>query len=90
MEMGQAEMALKYFEGLQSRYPQAIEVNQRMAEVYYRQKEYPKAIIQYEFIIQRAPQHIENYIQLGWVHYQVGSVAKAIEVTLQGLQSNPR
>ncbi len=90
LEMGQAELSLKYFEGLQSRYPQAIEVNQRMAEVYYRQKEYNKAIVQYEFVIKRAPRFIENYIQLGWIHFQTGSVAKAIEVTQQGLRASPR
>jgi formylglycine-generating enzyme required for sulfatase activity/Tfp pilus assembly protein PilF len=90
LEMGQADMALKYFEDLQSRYPQAIEINQRMAEAYYRQKEYQKAIVQYEFVIERAPRFLESYIQLGWVHYQVGSVAKAIEVTRQGLRANPQ
>ena len=52
-----------------------------MAETYYRQKEYQKAIVQYEFVIDRAPRFIENYIQLGWIHYQMGSIAKAIEVT---------
>ena len=90
LEMGQAELALKYLEGLQSRFPQAIEINQRMAEVYYRQKKYPKAIVQYEFVINRAPRHIESYIQLGWVHYQMGSLAKAIEVTRQGLRASPQ
>jgi len=90
LEMGQADLALKYFEGLQNRYPQAIEVNQRMAEVYYRQKEYRKAIVQYEFVINHAPRIIENYIQLGWIHYQMGNVAKAIEVTRQGLRANPQ
>ena len=90
LEMGQADMALKYFESLQSRYPQAIEINQRMAEAYYRQKEYQKAIVQYEFVIDRAPRFIESYVQLGWVHYKVGNVAKAIEVTQRGLQANPQ
>ena len=88
LEMGQAELSLKYLEGLQSRYPQAIEVNQRMAEVYFRQKKYQKAIVQYEFVIERAPRLIGNYIQLGWVHYQMGNVAKAIATTRQGLQAN--
>jgi formylglycine-generating enzyme required for sulfatase activity/regulator of sirC expression with transglutaminase-like and TPR domain len=88
LEMGQPDLALKYFEGLQSRFPQAIEVNQRMADVYYRQKEYQKAIVQYEFVIERAPRSIENYIQLGWVHYQMGNVAEAIGVTTRGLQAN--
>ena len=88
LEMGQADLALKYFEDLQSRFPQAIEINQRMADVYYRQKEYQKSIVQYEFVIERAPQFIENYIQLGWVHYQMGTVAKAIEITKRGLQTN--
>lgn len=90
LEMGQADMALKYFEGLQSRYPQAIEINQRMAETYYRQKEYQKAIVQYEFVIERAPRFLGSYIQLGWVHYQVGSVDKAIDITQQGLRANPQ
>ena len=90
LEMGQADLALKYLEDLQARYPQAIEINQRMAEAYYRQKEYQKAIVQYEFVIDRAPRFIENYIQLGWVHYQMRSVAKAIEVTQQGLRANPQ
>ena len=90
LEMGQANLSLKYFEELQSRFPQAIEINQRMAEVYYRQKEYPKAIIQYEFVIDRAPQSLGNYIQLGWVHYQMGNAVKAIEATRQGLQANPQ
>lgn len=88
LEMGQADLALKYFGDLQSSFPQAIEVNQRMADVYYRQKEYQKAIVQYEFVIERAPRFIENYIQLGWTHYRMGNVAKAIEVTRQGLQVN--
>ena len=88
LEMGQAEMALKYFEDLQSRFPQAITINQRMADAYFRQKEYQKAIVQYEFVIERAPESAENHIQLGWVHYQMGNIAKAIEVTHQGLQAN--
>ncbi|HKI50307.1 MAG TPA: SUMF1/EgtB/PvdO family nonheme iron enzyme, partial [Desulfobacteria bacterium] len=88
LEMGQADLALKYLEGLQSRYPQAIEVNQRMAEVYFRQKKFQKAIVQYEFVIERAPRLIGNYIQLGWVYYQMGNVAKAIETTRRGLQAN--
>ncbi len=86
LEMGQADLALKYLEGLQARFPQAIEINQRMAEAYYRQKEYQKAIVQYEFVIDRAPRFIENYIQLGWIHYQTGNVSKAIDITRQGLQ----
>jgi formylglycine-generating enzyme required for sulfatase activity len=90
LEMGQAEMALKYFEDLQSRFPQAIEINQRMADVYYRQKEYQKAIVQYEFVIERAPQSIESFIQLGWVHYQTGNISKATEITRQGLRANPQ
>jgi len=90
MEMGQADLALKYLEGLQSRYPQAIEINQRMADVYFRKKDYQKAIVQYEFVIERAPRFLGNYIQLGWTHYQLGSITKAIEVTQQGLQANPQ
>ena len=90
LEMGQADLTLKYLENLQSRFPQAIEINQRMAEAYYRKKEYPKAIVQYEFVIDRAPRSIENYIQLGWVHFQLRNTAKAIEITQQGLQANPK
>ena len=90
LQMGQTELSLKYFEGLQSRYPQAIEINQRMAEAYYRQKEYQKAIVQYEFVIERAPQFIENYIQLGWVLHQMENISRAIEVTRQGLRANPQ
>ena len=90
LEMGQADLALNYFEGLQSRFPQAVEVNQHMAETYYRQKEYQKAIVQYEFVIERAPRFLESYIQLGWVHFKTGKVAKAIEVTQQGLRANPQ
>ena len=72
MEMGQADLALKYLEELQSRFPQAIQINQRMAEVYYRKQDYQKAIVQYEFVIERAPRFIESYIQLGWTHYKSG------------------
>ena len=90
LKMGQAELALKYLLGLQSRYPQALEVNERLAETYYRQKDFDKAIVQYEFVIDRAPHLIENYIQLGWVHYQAGNIPEAIEVTRQGLQTNPK
>ena len=90
LEMGQPDLALNYLQGLQSRYPQAIEINERMAEAYYRQKEFKKAIVQYEFVIDRAPHLIGNYIQLGWVYYQMGNIPKAIETTRQGLQANPK
>ena len=87
LEMGQADLALDYFKKLQSRFPRALEVNERMANVYFKQKDYPKAIVQYEFLIERAPNAIENYIQLGWIHYQSGNVARSIEITLQGLRA---
>ena len=90
LEMGQADLALKYLENLQSRFPQAIEINQRMAEAYYRKKEYTKAIVQYEFVIDRAPRSIANYIQLGWIHFKLRNTAKAIEITQKGLQANPQ
>lgn len=90
LEMGQADLALHYFESLQRRYPQAIEVNERMADVYFKQKDYPKAIVQYGYLIDRAPGSIANYIQLGWIHYQTGQVARSIEITRKGLRAAAR
>ena len=90
LEMGQADLALHHFESLQRRHPQVIEVNQRIAEAYFKQKDYPKAIVQYEYIIDRAPRSIENYIQLGWILYQTGHVARSIEITRKGLQAAAR
>ena len=85
LRMDQPALALEWLQETQRLFPLNLDINELMAEAHYRLKQYPAAITQLEFIIERSPQMLHAHVQLGWILFLQDKIGAAIEHTKRGL-----
>ena len=85
IHLGQFALAAENLNRTKSRFPQNTEVVEALAEAYYRMDDLKRSVTEYRYLIERKPESLTAYIQLGWVHYMKGEVRLATAWTKRGL-----
>ena len=86
--LGQHSVAIQTLESLKGQFPGDERIHAGLAEAYYRSNDFAHATEQYRLLIDRNPNDLKNYIQLGWTHYKNNELDMAAAWTLRGLNKS--
>ncbi|MZG52848.1 MAG: SUMF1/EgtB/PvdO family nonheme iron enzyme [Nitrospinae bacterium] len=86
--LGQHSVAIQTLESLKGQFPGDERIHAALAEAYYRSNDFAHATEQYRLLIDRNPNDLKNYIQLGWTHYKNNELDMAAAWTLRGLNKS--
>ncbi|MBI2463851.1 tetratricopeptide repeat protein [Candidatus Peregrinibacteria bacterium] len=75
---------------LENGFEPALQAKQKLAEIYFVNKEYTEAVTYYESIAQENPQDIEAFVRPIWIYLEhLLKPEKALKLALDALKNNP-
>ena len=76
-------LAIQTLESLKQKFTGDERIHAGLAETYYRMNDFSHATEQYRYLIDRNPDDLKNYIQLGWTYYRNNELPMAAAWTLR-------
>ena len=87
---GKKKEALKKLEDLATENPFSVEVHFQLGRFYYNEKEYDKAIVQFQNVLAIFPNHSNSLYSLGLCYEMKGEKDKALKEYEKVLELNPK